>query len=264
MQRYYYLYVVFNLRHMKRTIFYPLIIIMISLSSCDTLIKESEAVLKNNQGLEYLNNGQTDLAVIEFKSAANLTSNKDLKASYLRNLAVAYHHEEEMDSSRFYSLQAAMLHDENTVHYLINMASVNLIDGEVNKAIPKLEDAIEIGAEGVEAYNSLGLIYYGYYGLEYQNLDKAITYNEKAYEINEDRITGDILARTYYEAEQYDKAERHFNRLKTDFPDMLEYSYYLGLIKYNTGSKIEAKHILNQVVQKDSMYYYGIEHILDE
>lgn len=249
---------------MKFKIPFSIIVLIFSLYSCNTIIKESEAITKNDLGLKYLNNGQIDLAIIEFRNAAYLTSSKDLKTQYLRNLAVAFHEYGELDSSRFYSLKAGNLHDKNSIDYLINIADVNMIDGEINEAISKLEKAIKKGGVGLETYNSLGLIYYGHYGLEYQNLDKAIIYNKKAYEINHDRTTEDLLARTYYEADKLDKAEYHFLRLKTNFPDILDYGYYLGLIKYESGELNEAKVILKQVVQKDSLYYFGIEHILEE
>lgn len=237
---------------------------MINMISCKSIIQESEAVLNNNNGLEYLNDGQIDLAIIEFKTAINKTSSKDLKTKYLRNLAVAFYDYGDIDSSRFYSYIAATMHDEKSIDYLINMADVHLIDGEVDEAILKLEEAIGKGGEGLEVYNSLGLIYYGSYGLEYQNLDKAINYNIKAYEINHDRATEDLLARTYYEANKLDKAEYHFNRLRINYPNNLDYSYYLGLIKYDSGLVNEAKDILNKVVQKDSLYYFVVKHILEE
>lgn len=178
-------------------------------------------------------------------------------------MAVSFHEINQLDSAKLHFFNAASLNKVNSVNYLINMADVDLIDGKVFEAISKLERAIENGGEGIETYNSLGLIYYGHYGLEYQNFNKAIKYNKKAYEINNDRITEDLLARTYYEAGILDKAEHHFLKLNNTYPNLLEYYYYLGLIKYDTGLLDEAKYILNMVVEKDSLYYFGVEHILN-
>lgn len=248
---------------MNRFILISIFSIFIILFSCQQIMNEGEAFSKNNSGLEYLNNGQIDEAIDAFRDASKLSSSKDFKTNYLRNLAVAFHEINRLDSSRLYFFTAATLNKENSMDYLINMADVNLIDGEVLKAISKLEKAIENGGEGLQTFNSLGLIYYGHYGLEYQNLDKAIKFNKKAYEINKDRITEDLLARTYYEADILDKAEHHFMKLNNTYSDFLDYYYYLGLIKHKTGYIEEGKYILNMVVQKDSLYYYGIEGILN-
>lgn len=231
--------------------------------SCNEVLNEIEAVSNNELGIEYLNKGKIEEAIVLFRDAYKLTSKKEFKTDYLRNLAVAFHEINQLDSSRIYFFKAATINELNSLNYLINMADVDLIDGNIFEAISKLEKAIEKGGEGLQTYNSLGLVYYGHYGLEYQNFDKAIEYNKRAYEINNDRITEDLLARTYFEADFLDEAEHHFLKLNNTYPDFLDYYYYLGLIKYEKGKIDEAKYLLNIVVQKDSLYYFGIEHILD-
>src|SRR5690606_4317039 len=121
--------------------------------SCISFSDDNEAHSKNEMGMKYLNNGQLDLAIIEFRNAANATMDKKNKTTFLRNLAIAFHESGDLDSSKFYSLIAASLHDNQTYDYLINMADVNMIDGNINQAISKLKKAIEIGGVRIEPYN---------------------------------------------------------------------------------------------------------------
>ncbi len=236
-----------------------------SLVSCNTIVKESEALLINNKGLEYYNEGNYELAINHFKRAANTISiSNDSRSTYFRNISVVFREIGNDDSCRHYSLKAANLHPQHGEIYLINMAEVDIIDGKIDQAIVKIKQAIEKGGGSLETYNTLGLIYYGEYGSEYMDLDKAIFYNEKAYELKRDRITEDLLARTYYNAEKLDKAEIHFIRLNKNFPEMLDYTYHLGMIKYKQDSLFKAKLILNELVQKDSVYYFLVKHVLEE
>lgn len=249
---------------MKKIVPLLIVTLLFSLFSCNAIKNETEAISKNDEGVQHLNEGNPDFAIEKFKKAVSLSSSKNMKSQYLRNLAIAFLDIDQVDSSRFYSLEAANLFSKKSINYLINMSDVHLIDGEVEKAIAKLERVIEKGGEGLETNNLLALIYCGSYGVEYQDLGKAILYSKKAYEINKDRVTEDVLARCYYEADELEEADFHFTRLAANYPYMLDYSYYLGLVKYEKGELNKAKELFRSVVQQDSLYYEGIEFIFEE
>lgn len=92
----------------------------------------------NNSGLEYYNKGKYELALVQFKKAANTISiSRVSKSTYLRNAALSYMELGNTDSSRHYFLRAANLHYEKSDVYLINMADVDLLDGNIDGAIQK-------------------------------------------------------------------------------------------------------------------------------
>ena len=65
------------------------------------------------------------------------------------------------------------------------------------------------------------------------------------------------LARSYYAAEQWDKAKVFFEALNKKFPDNLDYIGYLGAISARTGDIREAKRIAEFFKNLNRPYLYG-------
>lgn len=237
---------------------------VLNLISCGEILKEADALTKNQKGLDYLNSGQYELAIKTFKEALSSPDiSNETKAQILRNTAQTFNESKLQDSSLHYSFLAAKCYKEGSYNYLINMADVELLTGKTGKAITKLEQAIKMNGNALAPNNSLGLIYLGDYGLEYRNLKKALAYNKKAYEINNDRITEDVLGRTYFEIGNLNKAEYHYERLCESYPGILQYALNLGMIKYKKNKKEEAEKLWRHVISSDSTYNSYIEAFKD-
>lgn len=226
---------------------------------------EMEAIKKNEQGLAELNAGHFDKAIISFKEAIKSPKlSTETRAQIYRNIAQTFSEMKQQDSSIHYSTLAANCYDKNSYEYLVNISDVEIVTGQTADAIVKLQKAVKMKPNELAANNTLGLIYLGDYGLEFADPEKALKYNKKAFEINKDRITEDVLGRNYFEIGDYPNAEIHYSKLKNEHPDILPYSLNLGMIKYKLKKFKDAELLFDTVIKADSNMVYVIEAFKDE
>ncbi|NJK82593.1 MAG: tetratricopeptide repeat protein [Saprospiraceae bacterium] len=242
-----------------------LLSIVLTIASCGQIMTEVEALKKNEQGLSELNSGQFDQAIISFKEAIKSPKlSTETRAQIFRNIAQTFSEKKQQDSSIYYSRLAANCYDKNSYEYLVNIADINLLTGKTKDALDNLNIAYEKNPNRLEVNNSLGLIYLGDYGTEFMDVKKALKFNQKAFEINKDRITEDVLGRNYFELEDYNNAEKHYEKLLTEYPDILPYSLNLGMIKFKLNKQKEADKLFDQVINADSSMIYMIKAFKDE
>ena len=238
---------------------------MVLITSCGEIKREVDAINKNDEGLEHLDKGEYQLAISSFKQAIKDDKlGNDIKAQILRNIAQTYYEMMENDSSLHYSELAAKCYPEGSYEYLANLADVKLMKGEVDAAIKMLELAVKKKPNELAANNSLGIIFLGDYGVEYSNPERALQYNLKAFEINNDRITEDVLGRNYIELKDFKNARFHYSKLHKEYPEMEVITYQLGVIEFLDGNEEKADNYFNQVVKKNSEYSYAIELFKEE
>lgn len=219
----------------------------------------------NQKGIDYLTIGNSEEAIEEFKICLELGSLRDeSRLQVLRNIAIAYHDLDIIDTSRYYSQQAADLAKKNKLEYeyLLNSADVHIIDGDIELAINKLEQAKDKRPTEFEVYNSLGLIYLGEYDEMYADFDKALEHNKICHQLNPSRFTKDVLAKSYYMLDILDTAQVYYKELELDYPQVSDYNYYLGMIAYESGDTTKAMSILSELVAVDSAYYYYVDYIV--
>jgi tetratricopeptide (TPR) repeat protein len=238
---------------------FALFVALIS-TSCQDLLKHSSYIKENDRGLELMNQGDYDGATEAFKAALQSTLMPKLdRFVILGNLSNAYEMLDEYDSCRMYAYQSAMLYDTNRFEHYKGMAEVHLMDEDVGSALRLLKKAEAVSSEDLQVINLLGLVYLGGYDEEHEDLDLALEYNTRAYEMANDRITKEVLAQTYWYREEYDNAEKFYSELYADHPQMVDYLYSLGSIKNETGHEDEAEKIFNKVLQRDSSYKFWID-----
>jgi tetratricopeptide (TPR) repeat protein len=212
--------------------------------SCSYIQNEQKAAALNEQGIVYLNAKDFEQAAKAFEAAEALTQSNELKVTFCRNAAISYSGLEDYENAKKFFLKAAKASKKGSIEYLTNLADVDLISGNVKQALARLKEAEKINASDLAVTNTLGIIYYGSYGVEYQDSEKAISYNLRAFEINQDRTTEELLAQTYYIADKNDKAKGHFLKLKREYPGYVDYDYYLCLIAYEAGEIARQKQSL--------------------
>jgi len=230
------------------------------LASCGQVMTEVEALKNNSKGLSELSQGQFEVAIKSFKEAIQSPQlSIETRAAIYRNIAQTFIEMQLQDSAIHYSSLAANCYKKDSYDYLVNMADIEILTGKTNSALEKLKTAYTLKPNEVAVNNTLGLIYLGDYGIEFQNIESALPYNKKAYEINNDRITEYVLARNYYELGQYDIAEIHFTNLNRKYPDYLLHPLSLGMVKYRLNDKKSAEQLWEKVLKNDSSYYFVIE-----
>lgn len=237
-----------------------IICIVFTLASCGHLMSEVEALKKNEQGLSELSQGQFENAIKSFKEAIQSPKlSTETRAIIYRNIAQTFIEMQLQDLAIHYSTLAAKCYKIDSYDYLVNMADIELLTGKTNSALEKLKTAYSLKPNELAVNNTLGLIYLGDYGVEFVDIEKALPYNKKAFDLNNDRITEYVLARNYYELEQFEKAELHFTNLNRKYPDYLLHPLSLGMVKYRLKDKKTAEQLWNKVLKSDSSFYYVIE-----
>ena len=232
--------------------------------SCNQMPGEDDGIKRNQAGINYMNTGKYELALTEFTEAIKDPKLlDDAKGTIYRNIALTYSELEKNDSSIHYYTIAAKLYKKNSYDYLVNMAGVDLHKGQTQKALTKLLKASALNPEDLSVNNTLGLIYLGDYGDEFADPEKALPYNKKADAITSNRITEDILGRNYYDLENYETAEMYYEKIHTQYPEILSYTLSTGMIKYKLKKKEYAEMLFNQVIAKDSNYRETIETFKD-
>jgi tetratricopeptide (TPR) repeat protein len=221
---------------------------------------ENDAVDVNQEGIELINAGKHQEALEAFlKAIKNPKLTKKSKGTIYRNIAITYDKIGKKDSAIHYSTLAAKCFKKNSSDYLVNAADVDLLRGKTAPALAKLLKAINLDPDEMTVNNTLGLIYLGEYDNAFTDLDQALIYNSKAFEISGSRVIEEVLARNYYRMENYEKAELHFEHLVQNYPDMISYSLDMGMTKYKLNKLAEADKLFVQVIAKDSTYKETID-----
>lgn len=206
------------------------------LSSCNNLTATNDAIELNQKGLALSQQREYEKAITLFIKAADTKgiSNSN-KSEFLRNAAIAYAENMVADSARYYYMKAATANSKDVYQYNVNMADVHLIDEKYPDAVTCLEKAWAINSNEIAVNNSLGLLYLGEYDPEIFDPAKALKYNLKAHQINNDRNTKYVLAKNYSQMGDYDMAEQLFGELHRDFPDDSEYLMCLVVVTAENG-----------------------------
>lgn len=116
--------------------------------------------------------------------------------------------------------------------------------GEIDKAIQIMEHQHEKGESGL-VYETLGYLY-----VEKGDFDKAIEYNTKACEYDdEDSITLDNLGQAWYRLKNDKaKAKEFFDKAHELKPGQLDTLYFLALYDLDAGDKEAAKEKIEKLM----------------
>jgi tetratricopeptide (TPR) repeat protein len=240
-----------------------LLLSLLILASCDQISTDATVDINNRQGISELNSGQYAKAITSFEKALEYKKiSRESRGKILRNIALTYDEMQQKNSAANYYNLAANCYDKDSYWYLVNISDVEILRGKIADAIPILQKAVKIKPNEIGANNTLGLIYIGDYGANFADPKKAFPYNEKAFQINKDRITESVLARNYYKLGQYENAERHFENLTKKYPDVVVNWVSLGMVKFKQNKQQEARELWNIAENKDPKYHDMIENFI--
>jgi tetratricopeptide (TPR) repeat protein len=223
--------------------------------SCGEMRDQTDPIQINQEGIEFMNAGKYNLALDKFlKAVKSPALSKDSKGTIYRNIALTYIELDKKDSAVHFCTLAAKCYKKNSYDYLVNSAEVDILTGNVSNALARLLKAVKMNPDEMAVNNSLGLIYLGDYDETLADLDKAIIYNSKAFEISGGRVTEEVLGRTYYKMEDYEKAESHFEHLLQTNPQIASYALDMGMIKLKLKKSTEAEELFEKAIAMDSSY----------
>ena len=245
---------------MKKLFIYCLSGLLLFLFSCGQMPAKDNATDVNQEGIKLINDGKYQEALQAFlKAIKDPQLTKNSKGTIYRNIAITYNELDKKDSAIHYSTLASKCFRKNSADYLVNAADVDLFRGKTGPALTKLLKAVNLDPGEMTVNNTLGLIYLGEYDGTFTDLDKALEYNLKAFEISGSRIIEEVLARTYYRMENYEKAELHYEHLLQNHPDMISYSLDMAMTKHKLKKTDEAVRLFEEVITKDSTYKETID-----
>lgn len=245
---------------MQRLWLYGLTGFLFLLVSCGPMTTREDATDINQKGIELINAGKYEEALQAFLQAIkNPRISKESKGTIYRNIAITYNQLHKKDSAIHFSTLAFKCYQKNSSDYLANAAEVDLLKGKTARALAKLQKAASLNPDEMAVNNTLGLIYLGEYDDAFIDLDKALMYNTKAFELNDSRVIEEVLARNYYRLENYEKAELHFEHLVQNYPDMLSYAMDMCMVKYKLNKQEEAEQLFDSIRSKDSTYIESID-----
>jgi tetratricopeptide (TPR) repeat protein len=254
-----------------RTMRYPFLLLsayIIFLQSCGNLV-ENRANIRadefNRKALVFQNNGVLDSAIIYYKKAlATPQLGTEHKAVMLRNLGNAFSDNGNTDSAKATYLRVLPLCEENSYLRLVVQSDVDLMNGNVGRALRQLELAVKMPEADVACFNLLGLIYLGDYDTTYYNVEKAIDYNREAMNKDYGNITIWLLMRSYFENEEHENAYRLARELYDRNPNYEDYIYAMAVLGYETDDLVKAKEMANKLIAADSSYYLDLYYIVEE
>jgi len=240
---------------MKKLLLFFIAGSLLFISSCKPGLQEEDVLKINQEGIVFMNAGKYELALNAFLRAVQSPRiSKDSKGTIYRNIALTYNQLEKKDSAVHFCTLAAKCYRKNSYDYLLNLAEVDILTGKTANALTRLLKAVKIDPEDMAVNNSLGLIYLGDYDDSLTDLDKALIYNSKAFEISGSRVTEEVLGRTFYKMENYEKAETHYEHLLENHPEIISYSLDMGMIKLKLKKSAEAEKLFAKVLASDSSY----------
>jgi len=248
-----------SLNAMRISVFLPFLILS-ALYSCKPIPKEQDAIDLNDKALTLLSEGKYDESVAMFREALqNPRITQASKGTIYRNMALVFEEQQIPDSSIHYSTIAAKCFRKNSYEYLVNMGNVDLLTGKTAAAKIKLLRAADMKPDEMIVNNLLGLLYLGEYEEEFMDLEKALKYNKRAYQLSNSRTTAFILGINYYNLEDYESAEIYYEQAYTEKPDNASYAFNNALVKYKLNKKADAELLFNKVLTIDSTYRETID-----
>ncbi|MDP6397167.1 MAG: tetratricopeptide repeat protein [Candidatus Marinimicrobia bacterium] len=163
----------------------------------ETGMDKRDAISYYNQGNDYYNQGDYDIAIQFYENAIVLKP--DYADAYI-NLGVAYDEQENYDKAiEAYKKVIEIDPDYALAYYNLGLAYDE--QDNYDKAIQSYEKAIEVDPDYAKAYNNLGLAY-----KKQDNYDKAIQSYEKAIEVDPDCAEAYINLRVAYKKQDESRA----------------------------------------------------------
>ena len=159
------------------------------------------------------------------------------------------------------NIQKLPMNEDNRRQLMVNYASCAYKLGNVAKGIELLERMHQKAPSGM-IYQTLGYLY-----IEAGDYEKAIAFNNEAYEYDdEDAITLDNLGQAYYRlGNDKEKAKEYFEKALEVKPGQIDTLYFLSKYDIEAGNKEAAKEKLQKALEgRFSPLNYATRELVEE
>lgn len=200
--------------------------------------------LKARKASLLLNKGDNEGAMKLFEEAYN-EGLKEMASLLAYSVLLIRAGEYQKARELLVKIQKYPMSEDNRRQLMVNYASVAYKLGNVDKGIELLERMHQKGPSGM-VYQTLGYLY-----IEAGNCEKAIAFNNEAYEYDdEDAITLDNLGQTYYRlVGDKVKAREYFEKALEVKPGQIDTLYFLAQYDIEEGKKDDAKTKLEKALE---------------
>jgi tetratricopeptide (TPR) repeat protein len=218
-----------------------------------TFLVSSKTSGYNEQALEQMEKGNFKSAEQLFKKALDLTPayETDKKGTILGNLGLLYENSGQTDQAIESYQNALKYYKANTADYCSTLGKIDILKGNIEKAIANFEKALLINPNNGDALNNLGLIYMGEIDDSIEDYQKALKHNEKYCELYKSSTSIYNLAFNYYMIEMYSNALPLFESLTKTSLYTAKAKYFIGLISYREDDFAKAKQYIKEAITLD-------------
>lgn len=202
---------------------------------------DSGAVNSNNSALESYDSGNSQQAAAQFQSASQNAVTNTTKVTSLINLGYVYTSDGKNDLALSTFKEALSLADQDSFQYYLISGEIALIEKKPNAAQFAYKKAYEISPDEYQINSALALFYLDLEEIapQYADYKKALTYAQKAYEVDKSEVTKQNLAIAYYFNENYNQTIALLST--TDFAKHPYGAYWLGLAYAQKNDTVNAK-----------------------
>jgi tetratricopeptide (TPR) repeat protein len=212
--------------------------------------------------IAYFDNYYTKLAHYmekgDFDSAEKITfaaierskdSPEDMQNLYLV-LSSIYEDAQKYDKAAGACQRSLEYIDSGTELYYAVSGMKDLFENNIEKAASSFEACLANYPDNFASNSYLGSIFFGNFGDEYIDYERALKYHNKAYTLNSYDVDNAFrLGVNYFLLEQYDRALEIFKESNSKAPKDGWVCYYLGLTYNMLGKKDEGNRYIEKALQ---------------
>jgi tetratricopeptide (TPR) repeat protein len=209
---------------------------------------ENEAVKTNNDALSAFDSGQSERAINQLREASNNAVSNENKINSLKNLGYVQVTEGQNDQALSTFQEALKLTNNNSFDYYLISAEIAVLQGKPNSAYLSFNKAYEMEPNNFQVNNSLAIFYLDLDGSapEYADYAKALTYAQKAYNLDNSEIARQNLGIAYFFNENYNQAISLL--LQSNLNSFPYISLWLGLTYAAKNDVSNAKFYLQKAI----------------
>ncbi len=212
----------------------------------------------SNYGLTLISEGKFDESEILLNKALNTIPyyKKKSKSLIYKDLALLYETQGQIDKTIESIKKAQQLFSDKESQYYSYLGQIQLYSRELDSLVANFEKAIELDAKNPDPYNFLGMLYMGQLINDVSaDFNKALPYNQKAYELNPTPAMMENLAVNYYQIGKLNKSLQLFMQLDTiqDHNNPFTH-YFIGMIYFRNNIFVLAKRYLESAIKMAPEY----------